>query len=108
MPRPTAAALLLQDEPILKFEESRGHPSHHLKNTAFAAASETDSGDPYGSLKRKQEELLKLRHDLDRAEREKNQLEVQRQKEERFVTGRREMTEKLSRSLVRLERELYN
>ena len=64
--------------------------------------------DPYSSLKRKQEELLKIRQQHEKTERETNQLETLRRKEERFDTGRREMTEKLSRSLVRLERDLYN
>ncbi|MEI6534331.1 MAG: hypothetical protein WCN98_03245 [Verrucomicrobiaceae bacterium] len=106
MSRTTAASLLLQDEPILKFEESNSYPQNH-SNTAFAGSSSSDE-DAYGSLKRKQEELLKLRQKLERTERETNQLETQRRKEERFATGRREMTEKLSRALVRLERELYN
>lgn len=96
----------MQDEPILKFEESTGYRHGH-PNSGFASSSDTED-ESYGSLKRKQEELLKLRQDLERTERETSELECQRRKEERFSTGRREMTEKLSRSLVRLERELYN
>ncbi len=106
MSRTTTASLLMQDEPILKFEESNGYRQSPA-NAGFASSSESED-ESYGSLKRKQEELLKLRQELERTEREASQLETQRRKEERFATGRREMTEKLSRSLVRLERELYN
>ena len=106
MSRSTTASLLMQDEPILKFEESTGYRHGH-SNSGFASSSDTED-ESYGSLKRKQEELLKLRQELERTERETSELESQRRKEERFSTGRREMTEKLSRSLVRLERELYN
>ncbi len=106
MSRSTTASLHMQDEPILKFEESNGYRQSH-SNAGFASSADTDD-ESYGSLKRKQEELLKLRQELERTERETSELESQRRKEERFSTGRREMTEKLSRSLVRLERELYN
>ncbi len=106
MSRSTASSLLMQEEPILKFEESNGYRQSH-SNAAFSNSADSED-ESYGSLKRKQEELLKLRQELERTEREASQLETQRRKEERFSTGRREMTEKLSRSLVRLERELYN
>ncbi len=108
MPRPSAASLFAEDEPILRFEESSS-PAVRLRKpqAPVESASETDDAS-YGSLKRKQEELLNLRHQLERTERETSQLEVQRRKEERFATGRREMGEKLSRSIARLERELYN
>lgn len=106
MSRTTTASLHMQDEPILKFEESNGYRKSH-SSSSFASSADTED-ESYDSLKRKQEELLKLRQELERTERETSLLETQRRKEERFSTGRREMTEKLSRSLVRLERELYN
>ena len=107
MTRPSAASLFAEDEPILRFEESSAPVGRtRTAHLATEIAPEADDAS-YGSLKRKQEELLKLRQQLERTERETSQLEVQRRKEERFATGRREMGEKFSRSLVRLERELY-
>lgn len=111
MPRSPAASLFVDDEPILRFEESSPSPTPSPRRTHASlppGESAANEGNPYGSLKRKQEELLKLRQELERTERETSHLEAQRRKEERFVSGRREISEKLSRSLVRLERELYN
>jgi chromosome segregation ATPase len=108
MPRSANAMMLDADEPALRFEEVNRAPatsSLHLNSIRHEPSSDND---PYTSLKRKQEELLKIRQQLEKTERETNQLETLRRKEERFDTGRREMTETLSRSLVRLERDLYN
>jgi chromosome segregation ATPase len=108
MSRSSAASMFAEDEPVLRFEES-STPVARTRKAQLAAESAPEIDDAsYGSLKRKQEELLNLRQQLERTERETSQLEVQRGKEERFSTGRREMGEKLSRSLVRLDRELYN
>ena len=110
MPR-SAATLFVEDEPILKFEESNGSGHQTATNGAYLNVDHSfhhQDDDPYSSLKNKQEQLLKLRQELERTERETNQLEAQRRKEERFGTGRHEMIEKFSRSLVRLERELYH
>ena len=106
MPR-SAHALLEADEPALRFEEvNRGPATSSLHLNAIRR--EPTDNDPYTSLKQKQEELLKIRQQLEKTERETNQLETLRRKEERFDTGRREMSEKLSRSLARLDRDLYN
>jgi hypothetical protein len=108
MSRSSAASLFAEDEPILRFEESHSSVARPRKSQpAPEAAPEIDDAS-YSSLKRKQEELLNLRQQLERTERETSHLEVQRRKEERFATGRREMSEKFSRALARLERELYN
>jgi hypothetical protein len=106
--RSATALMLNADEPILRFEEGPRNSVVSSFQSSPATGSEPHGNDPYSSLKRKQEELLKIRQQLEKAERETNQLETLRRKEERFGTGRREMTEKLSRSLVRLERDLYN
>lgn len=107
MPR-SAHAMLDAEEPALRFEEvNRGPATSSLHLNSIRRDTTTDN-DPYSSLKQKQEELLKIRQQLEKTERETNQLETLRRKEERFETGRREMTETLSRSLVRLERDLYN
>ena len=44
----------------------------------------------------------------EKTQREAQELEARRSKEERFVNGRREICERLSRNLAKLERELYN
>jgi len=107
MPRSANAMMLHADEPALRFEEANRAPATSSLHLNSIRHEPTDN-DPYSSLKRKQEELLKIRQQLEKTERETNQLETLRRKEERFDTGRREMTETLSRSLVRLERDLYN
>lgn len=112
MTRSANAALMLDgDEPALRFEEASPRSpiaasSIHIHTQG--PESDRQDHDPYTSLKRKQEELLKIRQQLEKTERETTHLETLRQKEERFDSGRREMTEKLSRSLARLERDLYN
>jgi chromosome segregation ATPase len=106
--RSATALMLNADEPVLRFEEGSRTSVVSSFQATSATKSETHDNDPYTSLKRKQEELLKIRQQLEKTERETSQLETLRRKEERFDTGRREMTEKLSRSLSRLERDLYN
>lgn len=109
MPHSSAASLFAEDEPILRFEEAAAPVTRTRKAHHHPVESPPDVDDAaYGSLKRKQEELLKLRQQLERTERETSQLEVQRRKEERFANGRREMGEKFTRSIARLDRELYN
>lgn len=107
MTRSATALMLDADEPALRFEESAPVPAPVPYHNSPGATG-TGDNDPYTSLKRKQEELLKIRQQLEKTERETNELESLRRKEDRFDSGRREMTEKLSRNLVRLERELYN
>jgi len=107
MTRSATALMLDADEPALRFEESASVPASPAYHNSPLSPASGENGDPYNSLKRKQEELLKIRQQLEKTERETNELESLRRKEDRFDSGRREMTEKLSRSLVRLERELY-
>lgn len=59
-------------------------------------------------VKEAQEQLLHLRLQQEEVERQKQHLEVLRKKQERFTTGKRDLTDKLSRSVATLERELYD
>jgi hypothetical protein len=115
-----------REAPVLRFEESddfqdyatapgsytTGHPSASASASTAAIHGSSAGGsiveDPFSELKHKQESLLKLRQELERTQRETEELEAQRRKEERFATGRRDISEKISRNLARLERELYN
>lgn len=110
-----------REAPVLRFEESddfneyssapaKAHASTHGPGAApvYISSASLGAEDPFSELKHKQESLLKLRQELERTQREAQELEAQRGKEERFTSGRREITEKISRNLARLERELYN
>lgn len=110
----TKAALvsgfLEEDSDVVRFEDA-GHfdsPYPQRPTPAVNGFHEEPSAAESGDLKRKQEELLRLRHALLEKERETNHLELRKEREERFNTGRREMCEKFARWQVRLERELYN
>ncbi len=59
-------------------------------------------------VKEAQEQLLQLRHQSEELERQKLHLEQLRIRQDRFVTGKRDLTDKLSRSVTMLERELYD
>lgn len=59
-------------------------------------------------VKEAQERLLKLRQEQEEAERQKQHLEELQIKQDRFVTGKRDMSEKLAKSIAALERELYD
>ena len=109
MPRATSASAVYDDEgnDVLRFEESDDFSSYPNSNAHDRADAAPQPGHEV-DLKRKQAELLQLRQELESKERETNQLEQRRQKEDRFTKGRRNMCEQLSRTLVRLERELEN
>lgn len=110
----TKAALvsgfLEEDADNVRFEDAThfDHPYPQRPTPAVNGYHEAPAPSDADDLKRKQEELLRLRHALLEKEREANHLELRKEREERFNTGRREMGEKFSRWLVRLERELYN
>jgi hypothetical protein len=59
-------------------------------------------------VKEAQEQLLQLRHQSEELERQKLHLEQLRVRQDRFVTGKRDLTDKLGRSVTMLERELYD
>lgn len=59
-------------------------------------------------VRKAQEQLIALRHEQDRIEKQKRELEELTRRQEELERGRAEMTDKLSRSLVILEREAYD
>jgi hypothetical protein len=102
-----------QDAPELRFEEPETAHNRQPKRAANYAASATMpavgiSPDSAGELKMKQAMALKLQQELDRTQREARELELRQQKEDRFHDGRRDMCERLSRGLAKLDRELHN
>jgi hypothetical protein len=60
--------------------------------------------DRYAELHDKQTNMVRLQQELERTRREARELELRRAKEERFDDGRREIAERLARSLAKLER----
>jgi hypothetical protein len=109
----TSRELFAEDNvPVLRFEESddfqavRGSSNGHGRGEDFDAVSSGD--DPFTELKQKQESLLRIRQELERTQRETEELELRKNKEDRFTNGRREICERLARSLSKLDRELYN
>lgn len=59
-------------------------------------------------VKAAQEQLLQLRMQQEEIERQKQHLETLRVKQERFVAGKRDLLEKISRSVNSVERDLYD
>src|SRR5690349_8478805 len=113
MARTASSALYVEGNDVLRFEESDDFGHYHNGTPPPQAngadeAEEDPSPAGFGNLKRTQAELLQLRQELEAKEREATALEKRRQKDERFATGRRAMNEQLSRTLVRLEREMHN
>ncbi len=81
----------------------------------FEQADEFLDGRTTGSLdnvdakvKEAQERLANLRHEAEEIERQKEHLEALQVKQERFVVGKRDLTDKLARSVTTLDRELYD
>lgn len=58
-------------------------------------------------VQKAQEQLLQLRRQQEQIEKQKRELEELSRRQEEFERGRAEMTDKLTRSLVVLEREAY-
>ncbi|MBX7211040.1 MAG: hypothetical protein K1X78_22230 [Verrucomicrobiaceae bacterium] len=89
--------------------------THEEDVFVFDQADEFLDGRAPGSLdnvdakvKEAQERLASLRHEAEEIERQKQHLEVLRLKQERFVSGKRDLTDKLTRSVSTLDRELYD
>src|SRR3954466_2906876 len=59
-------------------------------------------------VQKAQEQLVQLRRQADQIEKQKRELEELSRRQEELERGRAEMTDKLSRSLVILEREGYD
>lgn len=102
-----------ENVPALRFEDQddyqrmHARAGNHAHDMGHPAAAAVMDDDPFSELKQKQESLLRIRQELERTQREAQELEARRNKEERFVMGRREICEKLARSLSKLEKDLY-
>ena len=59
-------------------------------------------------VQKAQEQLLQLKREQEQIEKQKRELEELSRRQEELERGRAEMTDKLTRSLVVLEREAYN
>jgi len=59
-------------------------------------------------VQKAQEQLLQLKREQEQIEKQKRELEELSRRQEELERGRTEMTDKLTRSLVVLEREAYN
>jgi len=99
--------------PELRFEESRQGNAPMAKRVGNQGATLPIAGygveeDRYAELHDKKANMLRLQEELEKTQREANDLEVRRGKEERFNHGRREICERLARNLAKLDRELYN
>src|SRR5438046_5287480 len=70
---------------------------------------ETPTGEHLDSqVQKAQEQLLQLKRQQEQIEKQKRELEELSRRQEELDRGRSEMTDKLTRSLVILEREAYN
>lgn len=71
--------------------------------------AETPAGEHLDSqVQKAQEQLLQLKRQQEQIEKQKRELEELSRRQEELDRGRAEMTDKLTRSLVVLEREAYN
>lgn len=88
-----------KEEDVFMFDQA----DEFLEGRAPASLDNVDM-----KVKEAQEQLLQLRLQAEEMERQKQRLEVLKQKQERFVTGKRDLSEKMGRSVTILERELYD
>lgn len=87
-----------KDENLLVFEQA----------DEFLTGAPAPLEDMDHKVKVAQEQLLALRLQQEEVEKQKQYLEALRQKQERFVAGKRDLAEKLTRSVSGLDRELYD
>ena len=88
-------------------------PSSSLNTTAAAGLGPLEMGAPGAEridsqVQKAQEQLLNLRRQQEQIERQKRELEELSRRQEELETGRSEMTEKLTRALVVLERQRHD
>jgi chromosome segregation ATPase len=84
------------EEDVLRFDDA----------PEFMDSSSLDDVDH--KVKAAQEQLLQLRMQQEEIERQKLHLETLRVKQERFVSGKRDLLEKITRSAGSVERDLYD
>lgn len=113
MSKPAASFFDDEDTPELRFEED-GKPGPHppRRPANYASAPHMPAygvaDDHFTVLTNKEENVLKLEQELEKTRREARELRARQDKEDRFVTGRREICERIARNLSKLDRELYN
>src|SRR5919201_1695657 len=86
------AEKLRQVEQMLELSEDEANSPEHLDS----------------QVQKAQEQLLQLKRQQDQIEKQKRELEELSRKQEELERGRAEMSDKLTRSLVVLEREAYD
>src|SRR5256885_1461945 len=79
-------------EQMLELSEAEGVTTQHLDS----------------QVQKAQEQLLRLKRQQEQIEKQKRELEELSRRQEELERGRAEMTDKLTRSLVVLEREAYD
>src|SRR6187399_3320741 len=79
-------------EQMLELSEDEANSSEHLDS----------------QVQKAQEQLLQLKRQQEQIEKQKRELEELSRRQEELEHGRKEMTDKLTRSLVILEREAYD
>src|SRR6184192_2951432 len=85
------AEKLRQVEQMLELSEDEANSPEHLDS----------------QVQKAQEQLLQLKRQQEQIEKQKRELEELSRRQEELERGRAEMTDKLTRSLVVLEREAY-
>lgn len=93
-----SAAAPVKDENLLVFDQA----------DEFLTGAATPLENMDLKVKEAQEQLLALRIQQEEIEKQKQYLEVLRQKQERFVAGKRDLSDKLTRAVSGLDRELYD
>lgn len=88
-----------QEDAVFVFEQA----DEFLEGRSPAPIDNVDA-----KVKEAQERLASLRHEAEEIERQKQHLEALQIKQERFVVGKRDLTDKLTRSVTSLDRELYD
>ncbi|MCB1225667.1 MAG: hypothetical protein KDK99_07665 [Verrucomicrobiales bacterium] len=71
-------------------------------------ADEEDLGDYDSKVKEAQERISRLRQEKEELERQQRRFEELRQKQEKFAKGKRDLVEKIGRSVTQMDRELYD
>ena len=85
---------------------SEFHPTEPMLELNEADGDTTEQID--SQVQRAQEQLLQLKRQQEQIEKQKRELEELGRRQEELDRGRSEMTDKLTRSLVVLEREAYD
>lgn len=88
-----------QEEAVFVFEQA---------DEFLDGRSPTQIDNVDAKVREAQERLASLRHEAEEIERQKQHLEALQVKQERFVAGKRDLTDKLTRSVTTLDRELYD